>query len=97
MSKKIEITAEQLASLDLLISQKQARIKPIGDNVPVVLVNIVASATAATAFAQTPNVIVAGGCKIKMDAAVKKQLTEMAGNIRLEDLIEFRNNTVLKK
>jgi hypothetical protein len=90
MSKKIEITAEQLASLDLLISQKQARIKPIDiiGGVNYALVNLIVTASA---------VLAVGGCQIKMDAAVKKQLIEMAGNIKLEDLIELRNNTVLRK
>ena len=114
MSKKIELTAEQLAGLDLLISQKQVSVQPIAIGTALALaitnmetnrVILVNGNPAPTAIYTTRNIVssgnfeiaVAGASRIENDPVLKKQIMELANDIRLEDLIEFRKRVMVKK
>lgn len=89
MANKVELTASQLASLDLLIAKKQENVDfltDIANDVAHVAEAVVATAAAVAAVTGAHNLA---------DNSVKSALT-VAKNAKLDDLIALRNNAIVK-
>ena len=90
MANKVELSASQLASLDLLIANKQENADFLGDIAKVVVQ--AAQVVVATAAA----VAAVGGAQDLADNSVESALT-VAKNASLDDLVTLRNNAILKQ
>ena len=98
MANKIELTAEQLSHLDMVIAEKKSSDKffiEVAEVCTVLLVahipNVPEAVIAAVAAVEDVN----GAASIHtLDNA---QLLEIGKNISLDQLLEIRNNSILKQ
>lgn len=90
MENKIELSATELASLDLLIAQKKESPDFITDVANAVV------ATAGAVVATAAAVAAVGGAYNLADDSVESALT-VAKNATLDELLSLRNNSIIKQ